>query len=372
MQKQIVFCLFKYFPHGGLQRDFLRIAKKCQESGALIRVCTMRWEGPVPDGFDVRIIPARGLSNHYRAKMFAVQVQKLLIEEPADLVVGFNKMPGLNIYFASDVCLAQKIISKNRLYRFTPRCRTYLEMERTVFEQKSATHILLLSPLQLEDFQRHYSLQADRFTLMPLGLDENFRITENSAQTRNRICTEFGVKNDDFLLLQVGSAFKTKGVDRAILSLEAVPDSVRKRCTFLIAGKGKAARYQSLANKVGVGKNVRFAGVRQDVPALMTAADILIHPARVESAGMILLESLASSLPVICTAACGYAPYIAQSSGGIVLDEPFNQQDLNTALEKMLNRNVLKQYQESIRAFCRQNNLGGLADKAAQCIMRFL
>ena len=115
MQKTIAFCLFKYFPHGGLQRDFLRIAKKCQEAGAAIRVYTMSWDGPVPHGFDVQILPVQGGSNHGKAKKFASQVQKKMKNEPVDLVVGFNKMPGLDIYFASDVCYAQRNNSKNRV-----------------------------------------------------------------------------------------------------------------------------------------------------------------------------------------------------------------------------------------------------------------
>jgi glycosyltransferase involved in cell wall biosynthesis len=83
----------------------------------------------------------------------------------------------------------------------------------------------------------------------------------------------------------------------------------------------------------------------------MTAADVLLHPARVENTGLTLLESLACGLPVLCTAACGYATYIAESSGGIVLNEPFNQDQMNKALAEMLDRDQLKQYCTTIKAY---------------------
>jgi len=35
---QLAFVLFKYFPFGGLQRDFLKIALECQKRGAKIKV----------------------------------------------------------------------------------------------------------------------------------------------------------------------------------------------------------------------------------------------------------------------------------------------------------------------------------------------
>lgn len=369
MHKEIVFCLFKYFPYGGLQRDFLRIAKKCQDAGASIRVYTMSWQGAKPKGFDVRIIPARGFSNHCRAKLFAEQVAKLLSQEPAGLVVGFNKMPGLDVYFAADVCFAEEILSKSSLYRLTGRCRTYLEMERKVFEQNSSTHILMLCHRQIEDFRKHYSLAENRFILLPPGLDENFRIPEKPENARKQVCSEFALDSDDFILLHVGSAFKRKGVDRAIRALASLPVPLKNRCVFLIAGEGKAGLYQRLAKKLGVGENVRFIGVRQDISSLMASADIMLHPARVETAGMILVESLASSLPVICTEACGYSTYVAKSAGGVVLGELYNQEEFDTALEKMLNRDSLANYRKSIREFCSQSNLGGLPEKAAQCIL---
>jgi UDP-glucose:(heptosyl)LPS alpha-1,3-glucosyltransferase len=369
MQKEIVFCIFKYFPYGGLQRDFLRIAKKCRSAGASIRVYATSWKGDKPDGFDVRIVRPGGLSNHGRTKRFARQVRELLEKEPADLIVGFNKMPGLDVYFAGDVCYAEEILSRSRLYRLLPRARTYLEMERNIFEAKSKTHILLISQNQVKDLQRHYGLELNRFTLLPPGLDENFQIPENREQERERISAEFRLRRDDFLLLHVGSAFKRKGVDRAIKAMAALPEAVRNRCSFLIAGEGKPARYKNMAKRFGLGESVRFIGVRQDIASLMAAADIMLHPARAESAGMILVEALASSLPVICTAACGYSSYIGKFLGGVVLGEPFDQKEFDEALAKMLNREHLENYRKSIKEFCSRNNLGGLPERAAQCIL---
>jgi UDP-glucose:(heptosyl)LPS alpha-1,3-glucosyltransferase len=42
---QLAFCLYKYFPFGGLQRDFLRIALACQARGHAMRVYTLELGG---------------------------------------------------------------------------------------------------------------------------------------------------------------------------------------------------------------------------------------------------------------------------------------------------------------------------------------
>ncbi len=372
MPKIIAYCLFKYFAHGGLQRDMLRIALACQQAGAAIRVYTMQWDGPQPEGFDVRIVPTRGLTNHGRAKQFAAQVKRLLAADPVALVVGYNRMPGLDVYFGSDVCFAQAIRSRNPLYLLTPRCRTYLAMERAVFSADSNTHILLISSQQVKDYKKHYELSDDRFTLLPPGLDNTFRLAEDPAQARRRIRAAFAVRQDDFLILLVGSAFKTKGVDRAIHAIADLPDSLRSHCVFVVAGQGKEAPYRRLANRLGIGPQLHLAGVRHDIPALMAAADVLIHPARVENTGLTLLEALASDLPVLCTAACGYAPYITDAKGGVVLDEPFSQSKMNAALQTMLEPRVLSRYRTAIADYRRKTPLGGLVQRAAEVIMERL
>ena len=350
----------------------MRIAKICQAAGASIVVYTMSWDGPVPDGFDVRIVSVRGFSNHSRAANFAKLVREMIKKEPVSLVVGFNKMLGLDVYYASDVCYAARTASRNVLLRLTPRCWRYLAMERAVFDKESSTHALLISPKQVEEFQKYYSLDQGRFTLLPPGLDKNFRPPENRQEVRKLLRSEFGLSDNDFLLLQVGSAFKTKGVDRVIRAVASLPESLKQRCVYVMVGDGKQSGYNRLAAVLGVGEKVIFAGVRQDISSLMAAADILVHPGRIENTGLTLLESIASSLPVICSGVCGYASYIADSSAGVVLDEPFDQDQLNTALQGMLEPSVLQQHKKTIVSYRSQTNLCGLSDKAAECIMERL
>jgi UDP-glucose:(heptosyl)LPS alpha-1,3-glucosyltransferase len=65
---QLAFVLYKYFPFGGLQRDFMRIALECQQRGHQIRVYTMIWEGDIPPGFEVLVAPVKAFFNHGATK----------------------------------------------------------------------------------------------------------------------------------------------------------------------------------------------------------------------------------------------------------------------------------------------------------------
>ncbi|MDH5737191.1 MAG: hypothetical protein OEZ23_02725, partial [Gammaproteobacteria bacterium] len=79
---ELAFCLFKYFPFGGLQRDFVRIARECMNKGYRIRVYTLSWQGEVPKGFEVILVPAVALMNHKRYQLFYEWIMEDLRRRP--------------------------------------------------------------------------------------------------------------------------------------------------------------------------------------------------------------------------------------------------------------------------------------------------
>ena len=111
---RLAFSLFNYFPYGGLQRDFIRIARACRALGHSVDVFTMSWEGEAEPGLTLHLLPAKGMQNHSRRRHFADQFQKALEVDDFDLVVGFNKMPGLDVYYAADTCYQAKAAPKPR------------------------------------------------------------------------------------------------------------------------------------------------------------------------------------------------------------------------------------------------------------------
>lgn len=362
--KTIAFCLFKYFPYGGMERDFLRIALECQKLGAKVRVYTTKWEGEVPDGFDVRILQKQGFSNHTRIFNFSKLIQQHLQVCPVDLVVGFNKMPGLDIYFAADVCFARKLSSKSPLKRFLPRYNNFLKLEESVFSENSKTKIMCLLQERAKEYQDFYRIDDSRIEVLPLALDKNFAKDADSFE-RDKIRVQFGFDTDMFVIAQVASAFHTKGVDRVFESMAELPD---KNVHYLIIGAGEIEKYKKLAAKYALDGRVTFTGGRSDIAALLTTSDLLVHPARTEAAGISLLEALAVKLPVICTAACGYAPIIREA-GGVILPEPFSQIDLNRELSRCLNRETLLNMKAELKSTLDDLHLSGMPEAAAQFIM---
>jgi UDP-glucose:(heptosyl)LPS alpha-1,3-glucosyltransferase len=102
-----------------------------------------------------------------------------------------------------------------------------------------------------------------------------------------------------------------------------------------------------MAAKQRVGDRVRLLGVREDIPELMAAADLLVHPARTETTGTVILEALVNGLPVVVSGICGYAEHVVRANAGKVLAEPFTQTSLIAALRDAQATKQRAQWSES-------------------------
>jgi len=334
---QLAFVLYKYFPFGGLQRDFMRIALECQRRGHQIRVYTLIWEGDVPEGFEVLVAPVKALFNHRRNEKLTDWMQADLARRPVDRLIGFNKMPGLDVYYAADGCFEDKAQNlRHSLYRRWGRYRHFAEYERAVFGKDAKTQILMISEVQQPLFVKHYDTPAERFHLLPPGISQDRRAPANAAEIRAEFRREFNLADDERLLVQIGSGFKTKGVDRSLKALAALPNSLRKRTRLMVIGQDDPKVFQLQSATLGLTEQVQFLKGRSDIPRFLLGADALIHPAYNENTGTVLLDAVVAGLPVLVSAVCGYAHYIAEADAGLVLDEPFEQEQLNRYLQRML------------------------------------
>ena len=331
------FCLYKHFPYSGLSLDMLRIANECVQRGHKASVFTGSWEGDIPDGVEVVIVKHFGLTNHTRAGAFHRKLHKELSTREFDVLVGFNKIPGMDVYYCGDYCyVGRSYLRHSFFYRFTPRFLYFSNFERGVFEASSHTSVLSLSDREKSIYQQFYLTQDSRFLCLPPTLEKARWASLSDLPDRDSIRESLEIKKDDNLVFLIGSGFATKGLDRAIVAMSALPKKLLKKTYLYVVGQDKNEPFLRLAKRLGVSDNIRFLGGRKDVPTLMKAGDMLLHPAYAETTGGVLLEAVVSGLPVLATPVCGYAPHINLAKAGHVLRKRFSQEELNNKLHEML------------------------------------
>ena len=363
---KLAFVLFKYFPYGGLQRDMVRMASACQELGYEIHVYTLSWQGDVPAGFHVHLLPARGLRNFVRYRDFIRLLQRALARHPVEAVVGFNRISGLDVYYAADPCFRQEHVENKPYYvRFLARYRFFMRQEEAVFGLASNTLVLMISSLQLQYYKKYYGIGDARIRMLPPGISKDRIAPANKDEIRAGFRREFGLTADNILLLSVGSGFDMKGFDRGLMAVAALPAELRARVRVFVIGQDKQGPVKRLMQRLGIADIVSLFPGRDDIPRFLQGADFLLHPARHENTGTIIVEAIVAGLPVLATATCGYAFHVEHASAGQVVPSPFRQETLNAALQEMLYSDERQSWSDNGIAYSRSEDLYSLHERAA-------
>ena len=353
--KNIALVIFDYFEYGGVQKDLDALGKmlrrQSEERGVPLKLtllCMHNRADITPawcDEIQTLVPPWHIVSNHRRAKWFDSQLARIREEKSFDLLVGFNRTGNLDFYFAGDDCLKEKYLKRSKIASILPRGKTFLALEKQVFAPPAdggAGKIFTITVPQREAFMRCYpECSADRLIMMPPLLADEYFERSNTAQLRTEARAEFAISDDTLSVIQVAAAFHTKGVDRSLSILgQAKQRGILQKFKFIVVG-GTSDKVRNemklLAKECGLTENeIIFTGPRQDIRRLLCGADLMLHPARAEATGGVLIEALASGVPVISSGICGYNSFIRQADAGMFLDEPFEVSPAVDILQQML------------------------------------
>ncbi len=158
----------------------------------------------------------------------------------------------------------------------------------------------------------HATTRAPRARLrLVLGGVDAAGIAAASAADRGAL----GVGPNDALLLWVGRMDPVKGLDTLVAAFERLRR--RRAAKLLVAGDGPQ-RPQVAADVMrrGLAGDVQLLGRRDDVPALLHAADLFVFPSRTEGFPNALLEAMAAGTPVVATDVPGCRDLVTDGQTG--------------------------------------------------------
>ena len=328
---RLAFAIVTLFPWGGLQRDCLRMSRAAREAGHEVTIFIARCYGELPRDLEVKVLPVRSLTNHGCNRRFSEALRRAVAGR-FDRVVGFDKIPGLDVLYCGNSCCVD---SKRGFWRkLNPRVRGMRALEKSCFAPASRTHVLALAEPQVTAYRRAWGTPAERITLLPPPIDASRQHPEfRTDGTRERERAKLGLAAEMLALLAIGTWPSTKGFDRIVLMLPHF-----KEAKLLVCGPAsdnrEAVALLDQARRLGVADRVSLLGAREDVPQLMAAADLLVHPARAEAGGIVIIEAIINGLPVVATELCGFSHHIQRAGAGIVITEPFTSRALVSALRR--------------------------------------
>jgi glycosyltransferase involved in cell wall biosynthesis len=105
---------------------------------------------------------------------------------------------------------------------------------------------------------------------------------------------------------------------------------------LVVVGGDQPKDYIDKAGASNVGSCIHFVGAQEDIRPFLWGSDLFVFPTRYEPFGFVIIEAMAAGLPVITSKIAGAADWIEDGKEGILLDDPFDSQELAQAIDKLL------------------------------------
>lgn len=308
----------RYTTSGGAERYAVEITRRLAGMGHHVQVFTRESDEPDRQRVLIRRVKKRytfsGAASLYG---FARDTAEMVLRHgPFDVVHSHDRTIAQDIATLHTFTHLSGMAGGGLLKRYgnllSPRNRLHLWLEK----RQMATPVLAaVSPLVAENAAACYPGRTDIHVLPP-GVDCKMFHPDQLGPLRDAARKKWRIARDAFVILFVGTEFRRKGLD---ILIAALPAGVH----LVVAGKGDGKKETQLAlNAKAPAIKTTFAGLARDIRPFYAMSDLLVLPSRREAFGMVVLEAMASGLPVVCSSATGAASLVTHGKNGFVCATP--------------------------------------------------
>jgi glycosyltransferase involved in cell wall biosynthesis len=316
-------------------------------------------------------IPTRGRWLQYVGRMIVVPIFtfaatfEILRQKDAMTVSHGDSLAGdiVVVHAVNKASLASKARGGRQFWRLNPmhywiRTRDLLMIDGLRFRRYVA-----VSHRVAQELVEHHKVPRDRIEIIPNGINlERFQASEAD---RKAIREEFDIPAEAPLLVFVGHEFERKGLRFVIDAL----GKLRRDARLLVVGSDNPEPYKKRAADVGAADRVIFAGARQDMPAIYSAADAFVFPTAYESFSLVCMEALACGVPIFATLVGGIEDYLVDGVNGFAIAQ--DGDDIAAKLRPVLDDPaLLARLREGARATARDFGWASVATRYENLLRR--
>ncbi|MGZ8459933.1 MAG: glycosyltransferase family 4 protein [Candidatus Deferrimicrobiaceae bacterium] len=356
----------KYGTIGGGERFVYELTERLARDGRYeIHVLANRWvPGPGPVVFHQ--IPRVPFPRFLRQAIFARLVGREVERGRFDLVHAHDRI------FRADVFTMHSIPHETWVRDIRKRRPTLFDrvtawVERQLMEEGGCAWHLLVSSIAGEAYRERYRIDPSRMRVLHPGVDLARFSSPDRDACRREVRSRYGIAPSEVVILFVGMNFEVKGLD-AILRAVARAKSLRPDAALrlLVVGRGNDGKYRSLASSLGIGDSVVFAGAHAEgVEEFYLASDLFMMLSAFDTFGMVVLEAMASRLPVIVSANVGAKDLVEEGVIGFVLPDRLDVDDAAGKILLLLDENRRAAMGEAGRRTAERHSWDRLAKEVA-------
>ncbi len=311
--------VFEFPSQNGGEHSMLAAMDQLRQSAVeFVAICP--FEGPLKDALESRGIESiafdvRDSKGHRRpSEIVLPELHRILIGTKCDLVHANSLSMGRLTGAIANQLPMPTVAHLRDILKLSGKAIADLNQNTRLIAVSNATR----------SFHIAQRLDAERVVMLYNGVDcERFKPRPKNAAIRK----ELGLSPEDFLVLTVGQIGLRKGQDvlarAAVLLASRLPNAhyllAGQRCSDKLESREFERIVIAKLQSIGDGRHLHLMGYREDMPELMNAADVLVHPAHQEPLGRVLLEAAASGLPIIATDVGGSSEILREGESALLI-----------------------------------------------------
>jgi UDP-glucose:(heptosyl)LPS alpha-1,3-glucosyltransferase len=336
-----------YRSDGGAERFVSRALDALATRGVEISLFARSWKPQHGIHFEICNPPALGrLSRDWG---FARAVCGKLRERNFDLVQSHERLTCCDVYRAGDgVHRAWLERRGGGKMHWRDRISLYhgylLNTERAMFENPRLRAVICNSQMVKNEIIRYFAIDPAKLHVIYNGVDSDV-FHPRYREVRTEKLRAIGIPADAPVFMFVGSGFERKGIAALLQAMARLP----RPAWLIVLGQDKSmARYRALAEQLGIAPRVYWAGAIDDPASWYGLGDALVLPTLYDPFPNVVLEAMASGLPVVTSSSCGGAELVQEGVNGFVLRHD-DLSGLAKAMTELLDKENAKKMGEASR-----------------------
>lgn len=292
--------IFGKMQHGGAEMRTLDIMRNIDRDKYKFYFCSLSGERGELDE-EVRKMGGDVFYCNYRNILFPIKFIRILKKYKFNVVHSHvHTFSGLILFF-SYLAQVPKRIAHFRNTNDNEDQSTRKRFQRKIMKKlinKYATNILAVCNSAMEIAWSKDWKDDSRCKVIYNGIDIN--VNYDIGVT---VREEFNINDSSEVIIHVGRMEPQKNHIRVIEIFKEIHNQLPSSILILV-GKGKSdieKQIKEMVQKFGLQNNVIFTGIRNDVPRLLAASDLLLFPSKWEGLPGVVLEASSVGLPTLAT-----------------------------------------------------------------------